>query len=901
MKALRLFICAVFLLPLVSGPVADLNWVAAPQVAADEDTPPPRVETLPEDSGAIGLQEMLRRLGTTARLMQTVAHPDDEDGGMLTLESRGKGVSTVLLTLNRGEGGQNKLGSNLLDVLGVLRTLELTAADRYYGVEQRFTQVADFGFSKTPEETLQKWNGGEPALADMVRVIRTFRPDVIAARFSGTDRDGHGHHQVSSLLARTAFRAAADPTKFPEQIKEGLLPWQAKKLYIGNVCGFNAPTCPAADYTLKLNTGVEDAVLGTSYIQFAMNGLRHQLSQGAGGWTIDPGDRFTYYKLVDSTLPMPKAHENDFFDGLDTSLMGLASRLGAEESKVPDLKAALGQMQAQVTKAQSDRKNAIEPLLAGLRTTRELIAKVERAEITSAAKADLLFNLRTKETQFAEAANLAGGVQLTAEVETPVGASPEVAFMAVRGQSFKVHARFASTGGAKNLRVTLDAPAGWNIEKLSESSVNEATFDVTVAANADYTRPYWHRDTPETDALNKIDDPRYATLPFPPASMRVQAKYEVAGKEGAIEADVNVAYKGEAGEPLERAVAVAPAYSVMMNPGQQVIATGTKTARPVTVTVSSNLPQPSKGLLRLDVPQGWHAEPAELPTELPARGTTRTFSFNVTPQDTQEGKAEVKAALAAGGTTFSEGYSVVTRDDLNTFYYYQPAIQRVSVVDVKVPQGLRVGYVMGAGDEIPSVLEQIGMTVTVLGAEKLKTEDLSKYDTIVLGIRAYDTQKDLAPNNARLLDWVKGGGTLVVQYDTSVGDFNAGKFTPYPATLGRGRVSVEEAPVKILAPTNPVFHSPNEISERDFDGWIQERGLYFMSQWDTKFTPLLETHDPGEPDQKGGMLEAEYGKGLYIYTGYAFFRELPAGVPGAVRLYVNMLSAKGSGQLAAGR
>jgi hypothetical protein len=273
----------------------------------------------------------------------------------------------------------------------------------------------------------------------------------------------------------------------------------------------------------------------------------------------------------------------------------------------------------------------------------------------------------------------------------------------------------------------------------------------------------------------------------------------------------------------------------------------------------------------------------------------------VTPQDTQEGKAEVKAALAAGGTTFSEGYSVVTRDDLNTFYYYQPAIQRVSVVDVKVPQGLRVGYVMGAGDEIPSVLEQIGMTVTVLGAEKLKTEDLSKYDTIVLGIRAYDTQKDLAPNNARLLDWVKGGGTLVVQYDTSVGDFNAGKFTPYPATLGRGRVSVEEAPVKILAPTNPVFHSPNEISERDFDGWIQERGLYFMSQWDTKFTPLLETHDPGEPDQKGGMLEAEYGKGLYIYTGYAFFRELPAGVPGAVRLYVNMLSAKGSGQLAAGR
>ena len=894
-KALRLFVCTIFLLPLVSGFVADVSWVAA----AAEDTPPPRVETLPEDSGAVGLQEMLRRLGTTARLMQTVAHPDDEDGGMLTLESRGKGVSTVLLTLNRGEGGQNRLGSNLFDVLGVLRTLELTAADRYYGVEQRFTRVADFGFSKTAEETLQKWDGGEPALADMVRVIRTFRPDVIAARFSGTERDGHGHHQVSSLLARTAFRAAADPTKFPEQIKAGLVPWQAKKLYIGNVCGFNALTCPAADYTLKLNTGVKDAVLGTSYIQFAMKGLRHQLSQGAGGWTVDPGDRFTYYKLVDSTLPLPKDHENNFFDGLDTSLVGLAVRLGVEERKVPYLRPDLKRMQGQVTNAQNDPTNAVEPLLTGLGLTRQLVAKIESAEISEVAKDDLLLNLRTKEKQFAEAANLAGGVQLTADVVAPVGASPETAFMAVRGQSFEVRARFASTAAAKNVRITLNAPLGWKIEKLGESSASGARFKVTVAVNAEYTRPYWHRDNPETDALNTIDDATYATLPFPPMPLQAQARYDVSGQEGAIEASVNASYKGEHGESLERALAVAPAYSVMMDPGQQVIATGTKTARPVTVTVSSNSPQGTKGMLRLEVPQGWRAEPAQMAVDLPARGTTKNVSFHVAALDTREGKAQVKAVLEVGRESFSEGYSVVTRDDLNTFYYYQPAVQRVSVVDVKVPAELRVGYVMGAGDEIPTVLEQIGMSVTVLAADKLKTEDLSKYDTIVLGIRAYDTQKDLAAANAQLLDWVKGGGTLVVQYNTGTSDFNTGKFTPYPATLGRGRVSVEEAPVKILAPDNPVFHSPNEITAKDFDGWIQERGLYFMSQWDAKFTPLLESHDPGEAEQKGGMLEVEYGKGIYIYTGYAFFRELPAGVPGAVRLYVNLLSAKGSGRQSA--
>src|SRR5882762_2056609 len=258
---------------------------------------------LPQDQGAAGLRLELLRLGTTARLMQTVAHPDDEDGGMLMLEARGRGVSTLLMTLNRGEGGQNKIGSNLSDVLGVLRAEELLASDQYYGVQERFSRVADFGFSKSPEETFQKWGGHDVALGDIVRVVRTFRPDVLVARFSGTERDGHGHHQASAILTKEAFRAAADPKRFPEQIAEGLQPWQAKKLYIGNVCGFGASTCPAENYTVKMNTGQQDPQLGRSYVQFAMQGLKHQLSQGAGGWSVEPGDRFTYYKLVESVLP----------------------------------------------------------------------------------------------------------------------------------------------------------------------------------------------------------------------------------------------------------------------------------------------------------------------------------------------------------------------------------------------------------------------------------------------------------------------------------------------------------------------------------------------------------------------------------------------------------------------
>jgi LmbE family N-acetylglucosaminyl deacetylase len=288
---------------------------------------------LPQETGANGLKLMLRKLGTTGRLLQIDAHPDDEDGGMLTLEARGKGVSTMLLTLNRGEGGQNKVGSSLFDVLGVLRTLELTAADRYYGVEQRFTRVADFGYSKSADEAFQKWGGHDIALGDIVRVIRTFHPDVLVARFSGTSRDGHGHHEASALLTKEAYYAAADPNRFPEQIKEGLLPWQAKKLYIGNVCGFGANTCPDESYTIKLNTGQVDPLLGESYIQFALDGLRHQLSQGAGGWSVEPGDRFTFYKLVDSVKPPTldkNGHEQDFFDGIDTSLVGLVEEPGKE-------------------------------------------------------------------------------------------------------------------------------------------------------------------------------------------------------------------------------------------------------------------------------------------------------------------------------------------------------------------------------------------------------------------------------------------------------------------------------------------------------------------------------------------------------------------------------------------
>lgn len=893
---------AALLLSLLT--VSRLFFAGRAQDPAPAAKLPAATAPLPQDSGALGLRETLRRLSGTGRLMQVTAHPDDEDGGMLTLEARVKGVDTLLMTLTRGEGGQNKVGSNLFDVLGVLRTLELLGSDRYYGVQQRFSHVADFGYSKTPQETFSKWQGHEVALADMVRVIRTFHPDVLVARFSGTDRDGHGHHQASAILAREAFRAAADPSRFPEQLQEGLFPWQPKKFYMGNVCGFGAATCPDQNWTVKLSTGDSDPVLGMSPIEFAMLGLKHQLSQGAGSWSVSPGAHYTFYKLVDSVLPggvARDAHEQDFFDGIDTSLPGLAARAEADPA-LPGLRSSLEKMQAAVKEASATPDHgdaAAESLLSALAVLRQLIPQVEKSALNPAARNELLLRLLAKQQEFEQAAGFALGADLEVTVDAPVAASPEQVFVAVPGGSFELSAE--SSANSKIVRwqdVTLDLPPGWTAKPAGRptqlpSGHSLRKFTVTVPPDAQLTRPYWRRDNPETDTIYTIDDPRYQTLPFPPPPVRAHATYRLNGnaEDGVIHATAMVRYRDSTGAPAQRPVSVAPPFSVALEPSSAVLPAAHAGATGIRVAVRSQIQNHGNTPLSLEVPRDWRAEPASQDLSFAAPGQTRESDFRLTPSAASEGKHRVKAVLEYRGKTYSEGVSTVTREDLGTFYYYQPAVQMVSVVDVKVPRSLKVGYIMGAGDNIPPVLQQIGLDLAIVPAETLSSADLGRFDTIVLGIRAYDTRREVADNNRRLLDYVSAGGTLIVQYNAGTGDFNTGKFTPFPAELSRARVSVEDAPVEILAPQDSIFHYPNQISASDFDGWVQERGLYFMDHWDDRFTPLLSCHDPGEPAQKGGLLKARYGKGLYIYNAYAFFRQLPAGVLGAVRLYVNLLAA----------
>ena len=731
-------------------------------------------------------------------------------------------------------------------------------------------------------------------------MIRTFCPDVIVSRFQGSPRDGHGHHQASAILTREAFRAAADPKMFPQQILAGLAPWQAKKLYLGNID-------PAKGYTLALDTSVVDPTLGMSYQQFAMQGLRHQRSQGAADFKMRTG--LHYYRLVDSTFsaqaPGADAHEQDFFDGIDTPLPGLATRLGDEQTKLPELKQQLAEIAGFVAEADkmADRgpEMTLPPLLKGYELLRGTRAHVAAAGLKPAAKQDLLVNLATKAEQFERAIRLACGVQIKASLdESAANANPEGTVVPGESFSFSVRVELppASSITVSEIRPVL--PARWSYKRLGQPTASDtAEFEVEVPSDAEYTRPYYHRDSPE-QPLYTIDDPDLAALPFtpPPARVKVTCRFPLGSVSfmQLVEAEVRV------GDVVrQRPLAVVPAATGMIQPSSQVIPKSRRDPAELAVTVRSNLAQLQGGVLEVDAPEGWKLAPASQVVNLSGKDSNRTCHLHLSKLDAKPGRYRLHATLSFKGEHYDQGISVVTREDLGTIYHYQPAAEDISLINVAVPSKLTVGYIMGAGDDIPSVLRQIGMNVKLIQPDELAGGDLSRYGTIVTGIRAYDVREDIRRYNTRLLDFVHGGGTLIVQYNTGVANFNKGRYTPYPAELGRERVTEEQSTVQVLAPKDKIFSFPNEITAADFNGWIQERGLYFMRSWGGhwgfmrpwggRWEPLLAMNDRGEQPRKGGLLRCSYGRGTYIYTGLSFFRQLPGGVPGAVRLFVNLVDA----------
>ncbi|MBI4903855.1 MAG: PIG-L family deacetylase [Acidobacteria bacterium] len=804
-------------------------------------------QDIPANRGSAAVWQLLQKLHTRASMLMLTAHPDDEDGGMLTYESRGRGTRVALLTLNRGEGGANVMSPDYFDALGLVRTMELLEAGRHYGVDQYFTRVTDYGYSKTKAEALGQWTR-DRVLADCVRVVRMVRPLVVTSVFVGGPSDGHGNHEVAGEMAREVFAAAGDPARFPEQIRAGLQPWAPLKYY-ARVRGQQ----PAH---LQVPVSQYDPLLGTTYSQLAREGLGMQKSQNGGPMGASAPPRPSVYRRFESHVGGADK-EQSFFDGIDTSLIALA---GSPEERTALV--AIGRAVEAAMAAFDARDPArIAPHLAeGLKRTDALLAAAPR----------LSHELAIKRAQFHQALAAALGVSLHAEAAT--------GRVAVAGQQFDVRVNVRS-GLAVLKRKWLEATDGepW---KLKES---DAGFQVTVPQTARLTRPYFQRPHLGFPYYDQIDE-QLLGQPLRPYPLTAWAEFEVNGvvfhAGQIVQTTQRVTGQGSVSEPL----VVGPAISVTLQPRAGIVPLGAKSFE-LTVALRSNRSAAAEGSVRLVCPQGWRVSPERQPL------STDLIRFTVTPAKLDGRRYECSAVATHNGREYREGYQITGYPGLRPYFLYRAATHTTSGVDVKIAPNLKVAYVTGSGDEVAEGLANLGIQPAFLTASDLAAGDLSRFDAILLGVRAYAVCDDLKANNARLLDYVKNGGVLIVQYNTPEFDHNYG---PYPYVMGNNpeEVTDEQSKMEILDPAHPVFTVPNRITLADFDHWIEERGSKFWTSWDSRYTPLLSTQDAGQPPQKGGLMFATYGKGFYVYNAYAFYRQMPEGVPGAYRLLANMLSLK---------
>jgi LmbE family N-acetylglucosaminyl deacetylase len=839
---------------------------------------------LPQDLGAAGTWQALLKLQTTASAMHTTAHPDDEHGGVLAWLSRGIGARVALTTLTRGESGDNAIGPELFDAVGLIRTEELRRAGEYYGLDrQYFTTAVDYGFSKRLDEALEKW-GRDTVLRDLVAIIRMDRPFVVISRFQGNARDGHGNHQAAGLLTQDAFKAAGDPDMFPDQIAQGLRPWRPLKLYMGGVR-------EEEDWTLRVDAGQYSPWLGDSYSNFARVGLAFQRSQNSGRVPRAPGPVYSYYRRLATTVPAPDK-ETSFFDGVDTSLPGIFRVLGLPQPSVagPLLRAISQDVEAaRRTFTQSDPAGCVPALARGLKATREAIEQL-------ASEPDVHFLLRVKEQQFQDAINAALAVDVSA-VALDAFAPPLEFGPVVPGQTFEVRTSLSMRGvsAPSGAAWSIVSPAGWHIAPVparpgTQGQTSAARFSVTVPADAPPSRPFFTRAG--------ISQSRYAvaeaTQLYRPAREPVlvaSARYSIDGvnveaREPVTRLEPNLPYGDEIRELM-----VLPALAVNVSPPRAIVplpARGQTIG--VGVEVVNNKSGAISGGLRLDVPPGWTVTPSQATFVFTRAGERTTYRFSVAIPALDDKEYSIHAVTTANGQSFSEGYDVVQHRDLETRYLFRDAACRIRGVDVQVAPNLSVGYVMGIGDDVPSAVSQLGARVQLLSESDLANGNLQSFDAIMTGTRAYAVRDDLRTYNQRLLEYVKGGGNLIVLYNTP--EYVPGTYAPYPGqlTARAEEVSEEDSPVQILQSAHPVFSVPNRITKADFDGWVEQRGSKFWSAWDTAYTPMIETHDRGQDPQRGGWLWARYGKGHYTYFAYAFHRQLPYAVPGAYRLLANVLS-----------
>jgi LmbE family N-acetylglucosaminyl deacetylase len=835
------------------------------------------------DQGAAGLAQILQRLTTTASVLHVGAHPDDEDSAFLARAARGDHARVAYLALNRGEGGQNIIGPELFDALGVIRTEELLQARRLDGAQQFFTRAFDFGFSKTRSETAALWNE-QAVLEDMVRVIRTFRPLVVYSRFSGTPADGHGHHQEAGYLTPLAFKAAADSSAFPELTKEGVRPWQARKLYASGRGGGAGPLTQVA-------TGIMDPAIGRTYTEIAAEGRSQHKSQAMG--TIEPlGPATSALRQMESRVPAGAA-EQSVFDGLDVTVPGLARLVGLPDSALRTELQAIDVAAAQALRVYNPlHPEALVPVLAdGLRAVRAARTALHQVTASPDAVADADFLLADKENGFSEALIHAAGV-----VVDPLASRETV----VPGDDVTVNVRVFAVNPAivRVLESAVRVPSGWSAiageasrsDGLQrETPTYASTYRISVPVTASFTAPYF-LEQPRLGAMYQWAADAPKTAPFREPLLTGAAKLEIAGLTLAASAPVVFRYADSVRGELRRDVNVVPAVTVGFDSTLFVLPTG-NTARTQTVQVQATSLQDASaaGILSLELPAGWTATPATVPFTVGGAGAHATAQFVVTaPAKRAAGRYEVTARASVGKSTYTHDMQVIAYPHIQTHRIYTTAAATMQVIDLAVAP-VRVGYIMGSGDQVPDALRRMHLTVTMIDDATLATGDLSAFDTIVVGIRASEARPAFVANQGRLREFMERGGTLIVQYQQQ--EYIARNLPPYPAQMmGNSRVTDETAAVSILAPAHPAFTFPNRITKADFDGWVQERNLYSFTSFDSQYTPLLESADPDEMPQRGGEVYAKVGRGQYVYTSFAWFRQLPAGVPGAYRLFANLVS-----------
>lgn len=797
-----------------------------------------------EDTSPAAIEAELRTFKQLGSVLFVAAHPDDENTQLITYLARGRGYRTAYLSLTRGDGGQNVLGSDFGAKLGMARTQELLAARRLDSGRQFFTRAIDFGFSKDYQETLTVWNRQE-VLADVVRVIRTFRPDVIVTRFSPKPGGTHGHHTASAVLALEAFKLAADAKAFPEQLAR-LEPWQAKRVFWNS--GGRGPAAPAD--ALKIDVNGDDPVFGVTFADIASRSRGMHKTQGfdSFGGPSGTGPRMEAFQLL-----VGEPASNDLLDGVETSWKRIAgaAEIGALTDEI------IAGFSAQDPAASVPALLKLRTQLAALKD--EPLVREKRLQLDQILRSCLGLEVQTTVPH----AEVVAGEKLALRHTATVRAAYPIKWVGLR---YPLTNRQVSNS---------------DLLKPGEEASRETTE--TLPKDILLTQPYWLR-AESAKGTFRVDDAELIGLPENPPAFPVEFVFEIEGQSLVVE-DEPIEYASRSAKiEKRRRLDVIPPVSLRFSSEVELFAPSV--AREITLEIDALRPD-SNGTVQLEAPTGWKVEPAQQTYKLGSVGDSARVTFKLTPPSTA-GIARLTGMAEMNGRRYSAQRVEVRYPHLPLQLLHPLTALKVVSLDV-AKRGQRVGYLPGAGDNVADSLKQIGYAVTLLKGDDLTTDGLKNLDAVVVGVRALNTRNDLSGKMQALFDYVERGGTVVMQYNNPNG-LKVDKISPFELKISGGRVTDENAAITFLAPDHLALNQPNKITPADFEGWVQERGLYFPNQWDERFTPILACSDIGETPLNGGLVIAQHGRGYFVYTGLAFFRQLPAGVPGAYRLFANLIS-----------